>query len=409
MQSTMIEIPLAFVLLIGVFSLCILIAFFPPTWLKAKRLPWAGMQDKMGLAAMGGLPFFLVLFVWSLLFAALTIGLLWVIADTASMKPPSANIEWRFWAFTLAKLASLTGVLGALVALPLSLVRIGLTRAQNETADDALYNEKMNAAVADLHAQRQVTAWYTNKQGPQRGQKRAENGWQDDITRRNGAIDTLRGLATNRPELLERIDQMLSVYLRELTREYPPEPVPKDASRDELRKWAGNLETVRSDMENAVVALSKLPRSQQQMMANNLPDLAEVNMQGFRLSEVALPKANLRGAKLQGADLSGAQLQGANLRRAKLLGADLTMAEFDNATSFTAAMPDWAALKEVNLSNVPQIAEHLQVMFGDQSVMLPKGVEPPDHWRKEDLDRDAFMTAWRDWQRAGGFDPDNPQ
>jgi uncharacterized protein YjbI with pentapeptide repeats len=486
MQSTMIEIPLVFVLLIGVVLASVLIAKLPVSRFTGKPVPLVVLQKKMGLGALNSGLFFLVLLFWAMLFLLLFGGLIWNIAQVVSTDRPIIAQEWRF---ALTKLVALTGVLGATVALPFTLIRLNLSRQQLNTALDALINDKMNIAVADLHAQRQVTEWYTKKQGPQRGQKRASNGWEDDITRRNGAIDRLLGLVQENAYLRPRVDRLLTVYLRELTREFPAEPVPEDASSVEIRKWANGLSRKRSDMENAVQVLSRLPRPAWKEGDDRLPDLQDINMQAFNLSRLTLKDANLYGAKLQGANLfraelqgaslimaelqgaslimaqlqganlslaqlleanlrraqlleanlrraqlqganlNGAQLQGANLfraelqganlslaqlqeanlRRAQLQGANLNGAQLQGATSFSAAMPDWAALKDVDLSDVPQIAKHLEVMFGDRSVTLPEGVEYPDHWPDADLDMNAFMTAWRDWQRAGGFDPDNPQ
>ncbi|MEP5732381.1 MAG: hypothetical protein ABJL67_23780 [Sulfitobacter sp.] len=177
------------------------------------------LRRGLGLGSLPVTLTFLMGLIWLGLFLLILGGLGWTLVETIQTTNPMIAQEWRF---ALTKLAALTAVLGAVVALPFSLVRIGLTRIQTQDAQEALFNDKMNAAVADLHAQRQVTTWYTDDQK----QQRTQNGWQDDITRRNGAIDALRGLAGERAALLPRIDQMLTVYLREMTREFPPPIAP---------------------------------------------------------------------------------------------------------------------------------------------------------------------------------------
>ncbi|MEP5732382.1 MAG: pentapeptide repeat-containing protein [Sulfitobacter sp.] len=171
-------------------------------------------------------------------------------------------------------------------------------------------------------------------------------------------------------------------------------------------------------MENAVIALSKLPRPPYVKGATRRPDLAEINMQGARLTNIELKDANLIRAKLQGANLSWAdlqgaillraRLQGANLLRAQLQGADLLRAQFDADTSFTAATLRGAAVKEVDFTNVPQIGPHLDTLFGDSTTQLPKGIDRPDHFNVENKNWNDFETAWRKFQRAIGQDPDHP-
>ena len=70
---------------------------------------------------------------------------------TGSRKPafiqrPSDPEAWDF-RFLLAQVVALTGVLGALVALPFTLVRIALTRAQNATAAEVMITERLSKAV----------------------------------------------------------------------------------------------------------------------------------------------------------------------------------------------------------------------------------------------------------------------
>jgi len=50
----------------------------------------------------------------------------------------------------------------------------------------------------------------------------------DDLVTRNAAIDRLEGLPEERPEAVRRIARMLSVCVRESSREYPA----KDSARN---------------------------------------------------------------------------------------------------------------------------------------------------------------------------------
>ena len=457
MQDIVIELPAPFVVFGGLILASILVAQLPLSRFTGRPAPLSQLQERMGLSGLDGGVFFVILLFWAVIFLSLFLGLLAVIWSFAWGPLPTEAEIWD-WRFSLAKLTALTAVLGAVVALPFTLIRLKLAREQNAHAEEALYNDKMNTAVEDLYAQRQITKWNG------RNNETASNGWEDDITRRNGAIDRLKGLVEENIALLPRVDRMLTVYLQELTREYPAEVPPADATPKELKAWAETLTRKRSDMENAVQTLSQLPRDAAYLKGRKPPDLQDINMQAFKLSGLTLNEANLRRgnlrraklqgadliraklqganlswaqlqgadliraqlqgaqlflaqlqganlswAQLQGADLSVAKLQGATLWEAQLQGADLRWARFDTGTSLTNATLRGAGVREVDFTDVPQIAAHLEGMFGDASVTLPEGVTAPGHWAPEKLDWEAFETEWRAFQHSIGQDPDNPE
>jgi len=128
-------------------------------------------------------------------------------------------------------------------------------------------------------------------------------------------------------------------------------------------------------------------------------NLISAQLQGANLLSAQLQRTNLLSAQLQGADLGGAQLQGANLSSAQLQG----------ATSLDAANLLGAASRDVDFTHVPQIAEHVAEIFGDASVTLPEGVEPPPHWHPDILDFADFPKETYKWQATlphGWDDPD---
>lgn len=145
-------------------------------------------------------------------------------------------------------------------------------------------------------------------------------------------------------------------------------------------------------------------------------NLRDARLQGAGLAEARLQGANLWVARLQGAQLWGARLQGANLREARLQGAGLWLARFDAQTNLMAATLRSAAVGFVDCTDVPQIAEHLEKMFGDGSVTLPEGVAWPKHWPDHALDVvvetedgkkvSGFDYEWRKWQAdPGAYEP----
>ncbi len=283
-----------------------------------------------GLVAWVGLPMAITATVLGLVFAIIAIGLLAAFA-LALLKAIGAGTELEGDAIRNTGLA-----LVAVVSAPFVVWRSIVADRQARIADAALFNEKIHAASNDLHAVREITRGETNT--PEADVKNIR---EDDVTRRNTAIDRLESLAKERPEEAPRIGRMLSVYLRELSREHPPQEPPEGASPEDLLEWAGGLEPVRSDMQQAAQSIGRLLTIDGMTTERLGIDLSEINMQGFHLENAGLRGANLAGAQLEGArlceadlggaDLTVAQLQGADLNRAQLQGADLKRAQLQGA------------------------------------------------------------------------------
>ena len=417
----------------------IAVSRFPHNGDPEKTPPLIALQKRIGLEQLNSGLFFIAGVMWALIFASLFFGLLSTIWLVISNETPTTSDDVWDWRFTLVGMAALTATLGAVVALPFTLVRLTYVRRQTDTATQALFNDKIDAAVSDLHAQRQITKW---------DEKVAQNGWEDDVTRRNGAIDRLHGLAKEEPEAASRIARMLSVYVKELSREYPAKIPPSTDDLLVLKAWAENLVIARSDMQNAVQVLGKLRAESGKPLDEGEIDLSGVNLQGFNLVDLnfegvlfskaemqganlmetnlqraSLDDANLQGslflfAKLQrvdfygtnlrGADLShtnmreasfhnlnlsevdfkharmrrasieDANLQNANLSHVNLQGAFLVRLKIDSASSFTGADFRGAMLKRVDFTKTQIHQKQFQSMFGDTSTVLNSRHEPTD-------------------------------
>ncbi|MEL6102290.1 MAG: hypothetical protein AAFR68_13375, partial [Pseudomonadota bacterium] len=203
------------------------------------------LRERMGLTALPPALFGVTAVLYGLIAFTLVIGLFLLILATIGVPITQRGDTPKELAdaflFYVLRIAGLTTVLGALIALPFTLIRLKLTQKQTDTATETLFNEKINAAANDLHAQRRISEW-KRKDG-------YVDIWEDDIIKRNAAIDRLQGLADEYKGeygAAARIARLLSVYVRELTREYPAKTAPDDASPNELRKWAGKLEPARS-------------------------------------------------------------------------------------------------------------------------------------------------------------------
>ena len=349
------------------------------------------LRTTLGATAMPPSLFGIGVLIWGALFLFLLAGLATILAELVwgLFDPANPAQKWDF-RFLLAQLAGVTAVLGAVVTLPFTLIRLRLTREQTQLSQDVLFNEKINAATTDLYSRYQKTEM--------RDDGTAHDHWRDDVMRRNAAIDRLEALAIERPEMTPRIARMLEVYLKELTRDYPPEEPPEGASPEELREWARALTVQRTDMEKAAQTLGQLRKIDWPGRDDLFIKLAGINLQAFALSGCDFQKANLVGARLEGADHAGARLEGAHLRWARLEGAHLFGARLDQSTDLTVADLGTAAVKSVDWKDVNVSADQIKSMFGDVTVILPDHISRPPHWPAHKLDWLDFLVEWQKWR-----------
>lgn len=325
---------------------------------KDETPPLDRLKSRMGLDHLNAGLFLILLLLWAAIFLMLVGGfliLLWTIIWQATPATPDQVWDWRF---SLAKLTALTATLGAVVAFPFTLIRIRLTRRQTETAEEALFNDKINAAATDLAARREVTR--VVEQG---GKEVVLTEWEDDLVTRAAAIDRLEGLASERPNEAGRIARQLSIYVRELSREFPAKELPDDIAPEEIHAWIRSTPPARPDMEKAAQSLGRLQKIDNNNLVPSDIDLRGANLQGFDLSEslfnysrmtaTHMQGAYLYGAEMQGANLIGAQMQGAHLDRAQMQGVNLNRAQMQGVFLRDAQMQradlNWAQMQEADL------------------------------------------------------------
>ncbi|MFW2542598.1 pentapeptide repeat-containing protein [Primorskyibacter sp. 2E107] len=347
------------VTLLGV-SLAVLIVFCL-LWVASGRgeLKPGDLQKRMGLSDLPPGLFWLPVILWAAIALVVFVGLFWLVLKILLHAMPGQDQVWDF-RFRLAQLAALTTVLGALVALPVTLNRLRLTREQTETSKASLFNDKITEAAADLYATRKVTV----KLGPQKYIDKYE----DDVIRRNAAIDRLEQLVKEQPREAERVSRLLSIYVRELSKDFPPKPVPKSDNVVEISAWARGLEPVRADMQNAAQVLGRLAGIDGVKAEDLKIDLRRANLQGFDLKALRFDKANLGEAQLQGADLGAAQLQGARLWGAQLQSANLRIAQMQGASLGNAQMQG-ANLGNAQMQGAALAGAQLQEAFLGEAQM----------------------------------------
>ena len=360
-----------------------------------------------------------------------------------------------FDAFTGTASLGLGALLVALLGAPFLIWRtivaqntLDTARKEAKLKEEALFNDKINAAAKDLAARRQVTRVVA-----QDGKETILTEWEDDLVTRAAAIDQLEGLAIDAIDRgdyppAQRIARMLSIYVQELSREYPAKPAPDYMDRRQIRDWAKGLKPARPDMERAVQALGKInPEDDRKRAAFNPRhiDLRYCNLQGFDLrfvnfagvslgnanmegmillkasmtgavliqaklqsallKDVDLKKASLKHADLRGTTLHEVQLQGTDLNKARLQGAFLSNTKFSSDTNTFQTVFSGSAMQHLDNPNVMPPMCFWDSIFADGTVL--KGNENrSEHWHEDYLEAgksnyvvpsSEFADRWRAW------------
>ncbi|WP_417727936.1 pentapeptide repeat-containing protein [Roseovarius sp.] len=382
--------------------------------------------------------FLLLALTWGIVAVTLFAGLYVILIQVIFHAPPDGAQDVWDWRFTLAQLAALTTVLGAMIALPITINRLILTRRQTDTVEQGHITDRINKAVEGLGAQKTVKRQRRRQNGrlayamgdnnePDYSKPIMEEITQSNLEVRIGAIYALERISQDSARDHIQIMEILCAYIRQNAgREDVPLPE-GEPTPEEWRAWSSQgLEYPRLDVDVALKVIERrgedgkrLEKDRDEPYRLGLEraclrkiELSRRDLTNADLEEAQFQGANLRFAKLCGVNLALAELQGADLRHADLRGADLSFANldgarldrarFDHETDLNQAKLRGATLRFANYASIRQLTDHLKDMFGDASVILPGGFGPkheswPQHWPKFKLNDSQFEGEWRDW------------
>ncbi|WP_417733355.1 pentapeptide repeat-containing protein [Roseovarius sp.] len=369
----------------------------PETHIKA-------VAASLGMKGVPTLIFVVIGLTWLIVATTLLFGLYKLTWDVIWHAVPQGDDEVWPWRFSLAQIAALTTVLGAVIALPLTINRLLLSRRQTETVEQGHITDRINKAVEGLGAEKTV-----KRDGDERTEPNLEV--------RIGAIYALERLSQDSERDHIQIMEILCAYIRQNAGREDVALPEGEATPEEWRAWSNEgREHPRLDVDVALKVIERRGAARKQLEKEKgyRPGLERAQLRKIILSKRDLTGADLRFAELQGADLGFAQLQRANLRGAQLQGAHLWAAKFDENTNLSEATLRDASLRFVNCTNIPQLTEHLEGMFGDTTVILPGGHGPehedwPRHWPRSKLGFRQFEEEWKKWQaEPEGYVPPEP-
>lgn len=392
--------------------------------------PLGKIREGLGLRKLNSGLFLLCVLMWSLVFLLLIFGLILVIWQIIWGANPLYQNEIWDWRFLIAKLAALTATLGAVVALPFTLVRLAISRQQTRHAEEVLFHDKITSATRDLHARRQATK--------QADTADVSDTWEDDIVRRSIAAGTLGRLLEQSPENRDDIISMLCLYVQELSKWTQNSELPSNINSSSLKDWKAQLRSARRDLEKALQVVGQAFQLNEIILSTPRIDLRHANLQAMDLNKTNFSNSFLQHANMRGAEMRKVNLQSTNLNSAKMDAAFLREANLKEAhlhnTSLVNAFlrkaylgeadldgvdmrfsdlkycrMDRARLRFVDLSNALNLRQtQLNSCYGVRSgygtVILPSHLKPPAHWHEagqaseghQNL-RDRFDRAYRAW------------
>ncbi|MGJ8626655.1 MAG: pentapeptide repeat-containing protein [Sulfitobacter sp.] len=332
-----IELPAPLVVFCGIALASVLISLVPLSRFTGKPAPLLAIQDKMGLGGLNSGLFFLILLFWVTLFLLLFGGLLGTIYALLDAPIPKANQTddiWS-WRFSVLKLASLTAVLGAVVALPFTLMNLALTRRQTEATETGLVTDRLNTAVSSLASFRETSrigrpvTYYSDavKSNETEIEWRGEPfildefehitetaSWQSfpetgpSIEIRIGGIFALERIARENPAYHFQVIEILCAYIRG--------NVPTQNLEPSLVLGSFKRKKPREDIQIAITVLGR--RSDE----------------GKKLETVNKFRLDLRGCDLSGADFSNGDYDGCILAECRLEGSRFTKSSLRGAWFF---------------------------------------------------------------------------
>lgn len=359
---------------------------------------------------------------WLVILLTLLFGLYKLILEMIWYSLPSDQDQLWSWRFTLAQVAALTAILGAVVALPVTISRIGLNRRQRETAEEGLRTDRINKAVEGLGADKIVkriscdgygnTVYYKDENGDEdKNRPVYEEVTEPNIEVRLGSILALSSIAENSEDDLGLVLKILSAYtvnnsnrLIDGSREEADYNFRKDVSktRNDVLAALNVIRKIRKAKLNSVdledfIMLQKLSFASQTVLFEKLnnfnlqfSDFSETRFYDTVFSNSLMNLTNANGTRFHNCDLSGAILSGV---------------EFNENTKFFDTTFRGAVFLSVDLSKTDISQSQIDESYGNRSVILPERLRRPKHWNNS---FDAFRTArkrWHAYQKHIGYKP----
>ncbi len=289
----------------------LLIGVYLILWVTSLKVPAGStslsrLQKKLGTEGLNPRLFLICVMLWLVIFLLLFAGLLVQIMDVIRIAGPTDTTDQIDWRFAVAKLTAMTAVLAAVVAFPVTLVRLGQTRAQTIIADRTQIIGQTNSAAELLGSPSETV--------------------------RIAALYNLYELGQHPTADFEMVSGVLASHIRHLCSKraiicFPDPTPPVEAGvhsrayakvtdherwmRDKaIKDWVKTLAPPSDELQTAITLFGSLPRKER----------LRPNFQGCNFQKVRFVRTNYSQCNFQGAVFDGVRFENAVFDRSDFEG-----------------------------------------------------------------------------------------
>lgn len=338
-----------------------------------------GIAKRVGMEGLHPTVFLLLALTWGIVAATLFAGLYVILIQVIFHAQPDGEKAVWDWRFTLAQLAALTTVLGAVIALPITINRLILTRRQTDTVEQGHITDRINKAVEGLGATKLTKTvletpryrkkngeWIRDENGNPAPAKRPDG--QDIIDRevietsepnlevRIGAIYALERISQDSARDHIQIMEILCAYIRENAPVSSAFEIDVDSIFEESMKALGaslkekggprqrfggvrspiDLETKkiqfpRQDIQTAISVIGRNRKGGKEGAVSSDGHSSQLDLRRCNLQRVEFGEGDFSNFSFFGCALDAANFSGCNLGRANLQQSSANATWFHNA------------------------------------------------------------------------------
>ncbi|KNX43076.1 Pentapeptide repeats (8 copies) [Roseovarius tolerans] len=351
------------------------------------------LAEKVGMTGLHPVLFLILLLTWGIVAGTLFVGLYAILWQVIFHAPPEGAENIWNWRFTLAQLVALTTVLGAVIALPITINRLILTRRQTDTVEQGHITDRINKAVEGLGAVKEVNRLGRNRYyviQHETGAKLRETDFEwrgepfawpegslvaSDIT--DQQLEEWKHVSLTEPNIevrigaiyaLERISQDSArdhIQIMEILCAYVRQNAPKSTAipfdisgleyRPEIYKRLPGASEPRVDIQAAISVVS---RRKNKRIEREKRRKYRIDLRGCNLQNADFGAGNWRDAIFD-----GSVLDQANLASSDFENASFAQCSFENTHFTSASLDDVSASgAKFRFIQISEKAENFQVL-----------------------------------------------
>ncbi|MCF6445423.1 pentapeptide repeat-containing protein [Nereida sp. MMG025] len=322
------------------------------------------LQKRLGMQEMPAALFTGLSVIWAIVFVVLVAGLVFLIIKLLLTAAPINYEDKSDFRFLLAQFVGITAVTGAVIGLPLTMLRLKYTRTQTQTEIEGLITDRINKAVEGLGAEKVLK----RNQRDSSGKSLAFEETGPNLEVRVGAIYSLERIAKDSPRDEAQIVETLTAYIRGNTKKDQSSTSPveiwrtaskdlefsnfdgldfdheihrrtgidpnHDLDPDALTHWALRCSPPRIDIQTAIEVIGRSFTKDYRNITKKQwrLDLSDCNLQGAVFEDGFFELTNFAGSRLDGADFSSVRLKGSDFSYGSLIGVDFDLVNLEMCT-----------------------------------------------------------------------------